>query len=113
MPTDPEIFATLGDRVLDYNGRGSILLESKAEYEVLPEDLLREESILRARLSTPYYGKGYERGCWPEIAATLEFLRHRLPGGRVWYGPGGAAPNGGPAQPSGNSGVSGGPPSVS
>ncbi len=171
MPTDPEIFATLGrsvpheaikqlasdlsevlgsGRVLDYDGGGSILLESKAEYEVLPDELPREESILRARLSTPYYGKGYERGCWPEIAASLEFLRHRLPGGRVWYGPGGtehveevtqefldsmweywaqhgcrpyyqrqsiaqpdASPNGGPALPLPNSGVGGGPPSVS
>jgi hypothetical protein len=110
MPTDPEVFATLerpvseedvkrltsdsseapgSDRVLDHDRRGSILLASKAEYEVLPEELPREESILRARLCTPYYGKGYERGCWPEIAATLEFLRHRLPGGRVWYGPDG------------------------
>jgi len=110
MPTDLEIFATLGrpvsdedvrrlafdlsealssDRILDYDGRGAILLESKAEYEVLPEELPREESVLRARLSTPYYGKGYERGRWPEIAATLEFLRHRLPGARVWYGPDG------------------------
>jgi hypothetical protein len=79
MPTDPEIFATLSrpvpneevkqlasdlsqglgsDRVLDYDGRGSILLEPKAEYEVLPDELPRDESILRARLSTPYYGKG-------------------------------------------------------
>jgi hypothetical protein len=110
MPTDPEIFATLeqpvpdedvkqlssdlsdalgSDNVLDYDGRGSIFLERKAEYDVLPEQLPREESILRARLCTPFYGKGYERGCWPEIAATLEFLRHRLPGGRVWYGPDG------------------------
>ena len=110
MPTDSQIFATLecpvldedvrrlaadlsealgSHRVLDDGGRGAVLLESKAEYGVLPEELPRAESILRVRLSTPYYGKGYERGWWHEIAATLEFLRHRLPAGRVWYGPDG------------------------
>lgn len=110
MPTDPEILATLeqpvrdedvkqlasdlsealgSHRVLDYDGEGSILLERKAEYDLLPEELPRAESILRARLCTPFYGNGYERGCWPEIAATLEFLRHRLRGARVWYGPDG------------------------
>ena len=110
MPTDPEIFATsnepiaaefvkqlasdlsqaLGpDQLQDYDGRGVIVLEPKHEHDLLPEQLPRAESILSVRLCTPYYGEGYERGDWPDIAATLEFLRHRVSGGRVWYGPDG------------------------
>jgi hypothetical protein len=40
-----------------------------------------------------YYGRGYERGLWPEIAGVLFWLVHRLrvdeanPLGRVFYGP--------------------------
>lgn len=33
-----------------------------------------------------YYGKRYERGCWPDICAVLMLL-HACPGvGKVWYG---------------------------
>jgi hypothetical protein len=107
MATHPEIFATseqkisaetmktlasdlseaLGpDRLFDYKGTGVIALEPKSDYHLLPDSLPRTESVLRVQLCTPYYGKGYERGYWPEIAATLEFLRHRLPEARIWYG---------------------------
>ncbi len=171
MPTNPEIFATLErpipdedvkrlasdfsealghDRVMDYDRRGCIVREPRTDYHLLPDPLPRVESILSLRLCTPFYAPGYERGYWPEIAAALEFLRHRLPGARVWYGPDGteqldeaipefmqrmwsywaqhggrpyyerhrdaqrgASPNGGPAERLGNSGVGGGPPSVS
>jgi hypothetical protein len=110
MPTDPEIFATLEqpvsdedvkrlasdlsdalgqDRVLDYDGRGCVIRERSKDYHLLPDPLPRVESILSARLCTPYYAPGYERGYWPGIAAALEFLRHRLPGAQVWYGPDG------------------------
>jgi len=33
-----------------------------------------------------YYGPGYERGPWPRIAGHIEWLRHRFPDGKVWYG---------------------------
>ena len=110
MPTSPEIFVTLDqpiaddavkqlasdlsealgeDRLVDFDGTGGIALEPKSEHDLLPQQLPRTKSILTVRLCTPYYGEGYERGYWPEIAATLEFLRHRLPEARVWYGPGG------------------------
>jgi hypothetical protein len=110
MPTHPEIFATLehtitedavktlasdlsealgSDRLLDYEGMDVIVLESKRYYALFPDSLPRAESVLHVRPSTPYYEKGYERGNWPEIAAILEFLRHRVPEARVWYGPDG------------------------
>jgi hypothetical protein len=110
MPTNPEIFVTLDqpisedivkrlasdlsealgrDRLQDYDGRGVLVLERESDHHLLPEQLPSAESVLSVRLCTPYYGQGYERGFWPEIAATLEFLRHRLPAARVWYGPDG------------------------
>lgn len=110
MPVTAEIFATVVERVSepavralasdlsdalganrlqDYDGRGVIYLERESEYHLLPDSLPRTASILRVRLSTSYYGEGYERGYWPEIAATLEFLRRRLRSARIWYGPSG------------------------
>ena len=107
MPVDPLIFATsdqpitsacvkqlaadfseaIGeDRLLDSDGRGVIVMEAPDHYPLLPDQLPWATSILRPRLSTPYYGAGYERGDWPAIAATLEFLRRRVTHGRVWYG---------------------------
>lgn len=107
MPTNPEIYVTseqsisedavkilatdlsdaLGqNRLLDFAGKGGVVLEPKSEYFLLSDQLPRTESVLSVHLCTPYYGQGYERGYWPEIVATLEFLRHRLPGARVWYG---------------------------
>lgn len=42
--------------------------------------------ILRVGLCTSYYGEGYERGNWPEIANAAEWLESRLPGTTMWYG---------------------------
>jgi hypothetical protein len=110
MPINPEVFASLDQtlsgedvkqlardlsdalghhQVLDYDGRGCVILESCRDYHLLPDPLPRVTSILSVRLCTPYYAPGYERGYWPEIAAALEFLRNRLPGAKVWYGPDG------------------------
>lgn len=44
-------------------------------------------TILRVNWDADYYGKGYERGYWPKIAAVIEFLKHRLVSCRLWYGP--------------------------
>ena len=74
------------DRLEDHGGRGALFRERVQDYEFLPDGLPRSTWILRVRLSTPYYGPQYERGYWPEIAATFEFLRRRLPAGRLWYG---------------------------
>lgn len=113
MPTSAEIYATtdeplpeadvqllashlseaLGpERFLEADAIRLIRAE-QPESEGLPEDLPRAGSTLQVRLCTAYYGKGYERGYWPEIAATLEFLRRRMPSpSRVWYGPDGGDP---------------------
>jgi hypothetical protein len=110
MPTSPEIFATIDepiseasvkalasdlsevlgqDRLLDYDGRGVVVLERDSDLSLLPDAVPRACCVLRVRLCTPYYGEGYERGYWPEIAAALEFLRCRLPSAQIWYGPDG------------------------
>jgi len=72
------------DCVSDFNG--GLLRISKEQYNVIPDDIPKAATIIEVNLETAYYGKGYERGCWPEIAATLEFLRHRIPNSQVWYG---------------------------
>ncbi len=33
-----------------------------------------------------FYGEGYERGHWPDIAAVITWLRLNFPNGQVWYG---------------------------
>ncbi|MEM8947636.1 MAG: hypothetical protein AAGD11_20870 [Planctomycetota bacterium] len=82
-----DISESLGkDRLLDYDGRGGLFREKKEDYKFLPEGLPHTGWILHLRLCTPYYGPAYERGYWPEIVAALEFLRRRIPDGRVWYG---------------------------
>ena len=81
-----DLSEALGDRLLDSDGRGGLFREREQDYEFLPDGLPHSPSVLRVRLCTPYYGAGYERGYWPEIAAALEFLRRRVPTGRVWYG---------------------------
>ena len=76
------------DRLFDRtNDRGVIYIEPESDYDLLPDVLPRSGSIVCVQLSTPYYAEGYERGYWPDIAATLEFLRRRVPSVRVWYGP--------------------------
>ena len=107
MPVDAHVFATadeevdeqfvrtlaadladfLGaDRFRNDDGTSAVQKVARANYNFLPDDLPHAPSVLQVELSSPYYGPGYERGSWPEIAAVLEFLRRRLPGGRVWYG---------------------------
>ncbi len=60
--------------------------DSNYSYSYLPDNLPHAATVLHVRMNTPYYGPGYERGNWSEIAAVLEFLSHRIPNGRVWYG---------------------------
>lgn len=109
MPVDAYIFAT-SDAALDepavsalasdlaqavgstrfahhYVGGGVVRRVPPGDYELLPDDLPRAACVLEVRLDGAYYGPGYERGYWPEVAAVLEFLRRRLPAARVWYGP--------------------------
>ena len=74
------------DRFRDLDGLGVIHQVPQTEYEILPDDLPRPPCVLRVALQDSYYGPGYERGRWHEIAAVLEFLRRRVPGARVWYG---------------------------
>jgi hypothetical protein len=81
-----DLAEALGDHLLNTDGRGGLFRETEQDYELLPDGLPRSASVLRVRLRTPYYGPQYERGYWPEIAAALEFLRRRVPAGRVWYG---------------------------
>lgn len=77
------------DRFSDYDGRGAVILVRKADHHLLPEQLPAAESVLSVRLCTSFYAEGYERGSWHEIASVIEFLRHKLPHARVWYGPDG------------------------
>ncbi|MEO5803663.1 MAG: hypothetical protein ABIR24_09035 [Verrucomicrobiota bacterium] len=109
MPTGIELFATTDELISEHDvrvlashlaecighdrlciwrekGKHGIVLQHKSEYHLLPDNLPKTESILEVDLSTPYYGPGYQRGYWPEIAATIEFLRHRLPTAKIWYG---------------------------
>ena len=109
MPTGIELFATTNEPVSEYDvrvlashlaecigydrlliwrdeGKHGIVLQKKSDCHLLPDNLPQMESILKVNLVTPYYGSGYERGYWPEIAATIEFLRHRLPNAKIWYG---------------------------
>lgn len=106
MPTDPSIFVTTDEqlpgtaisalacdlaealgpkRVL--GGDTCIAPVRLEDYYLQPDGIPRSAQMLKVGLASPYYGKGYERGYWPEIVATLEFLRRRVPYGRVWYGP--------------------------
>lgn len=64
----------------------ALSLVSNRSKSLLPDGLPESDTVIEAHLLTPYYGPGYERGGWPEIAAVLEFLRRRIPKARVWYG---------------------------
>ena len=107
MPVDAHVFATLDEpmaghlvrslaedlaeavgptRFADCDNAGAVHQVPPADYGVLPDGLPHAPGVLRVELETAYYGPGYERGYWPEIAAVLEFLRRRLPAARVWYG---------------------------
>jgi hypothetical protein len=45
-----------------------------------------DEQLIRVHMHHRYYGPGYERGPWPEIRATAEWLEMRFAGHEVWYG---------------------------
>lgn len=111
MPVFAEIYATtdvvLDDRevrllardlvqfVPDYEMR---VVVQTGRYPLTKVDLVAEPwhaedlppvdaaTILEVNWGASYYGQGYERGYWPEFAAVIEFLRHRVPSCRVWYG---------------------------
>jgi hypothetical protein len=106
MPVDPLIYVTcvrsldqsfvdaLNADLFEQIGRDrfsgpkycALTLVSKHDKALLPDGLPDCDTVLEAHLLTPYYGPGYERGTWPEIAAVLEFLRRRIPDAQVWYG---------------------------
>ena len=44
------------------------------------------ETFVDVHLYTRYYGPGYERGDFPLIAATAEWLERNIKGSEVWYG---------------------------
>jgi len=81
-----DLSEAFGSRLETSGGRSGLYRENEKDYELLPDGLPHSISILRVRLCTPYYGPQYERGFWPEIAAAIEFLRRRIPKGRVWHG---------------------------
>ena len=106
MPVDPLIYATtdaelppgteatFSDDLADFLGRdrfyGPRYPVSRVypiDYEhSLPKNLPRAQCIIEISTASPFYGKGYTRGDWPELASILEFLRHRIPTCNVWYG---------------------------
>jgi hypothetical protein len=45
-----------------------------------------DEQFIKVNLMGRYYGKGYERGSWPDLRACIFWLSTRLPNGEVWYG---------------------------
>ena len=45
-----------------------------------------DEQFINVQLFGRYYGAGYERGDWPSIYATIEWLRINIPQGSIWYG---------------------------
>jgi hypothetical protein len=51
-------------------------------------DIIAEpgEQFIRVHLYTRYYGEGYERGDWPLIKGTAEFLEGHISNARIWYG---------------------------
>ena len=52
----------------------------------LPSNLPRTRTVIEVSTDSPFYGKQYARGTWPELASILEFLRYRIPASDVWYG---------------------------
>jgi hypothetical protein len=106
MPIDPLIYATtatdlpadevnlLTDDLVDaldinrfHDHRRPVSRVPLIDYEHgLPRNLPRTRSIIEVSAVTPYYGKTYARGSWPELALILEFLRYRVPSCEVWYG---------------------------
>lgn len=109
MPTEPNIFATannhlslkdaqeisldlssqlgvqhLAGRFTDHNALSLILHK---DYILLPDNIPKPQTVVQAHPEGAYYGPGYARGYWPRLAAIIEFLRYRIEGAAVWYGP--------------------------
>lgn len=51
--------------------------------EIKPE---HGEVFIQVHPATRYYGRGYERGNLPFLAAIAEWLEANIPGAEVWYG---------------------------
>jgi len=66
---------------------GGFTRVAPSEYHLLPDNLPQTKTVIQTHPLTPYYGRKYARGSWPEIAAILEFLRRRVLNAEVWYGP--------------------------
>ncbi len=83
-----DLAEVLGERrLLTYEGHDALSVMDTGDFLLgLPDGLPHAECILQCTLCTPYYGPGYERGYWPEIVATLEYLNRRCTHGEVWYG---------------------------
>ena len=64
----------------------ALTLVSPDEYQFFEDELTGSATLIEAHPITAYYGPGYERGYWPELATIIEFLRRRVPDSRVWYG---------------------------
>lgn len=106
MPVGAEIFATsevflkeedvkkLNDDLMNQIGHDrfvgpaecALTLVLPDEYNLFEEVLTNSATLIEAHPVTAYYGAGYERGLWPELAAIIEFLKRRVPTVRAWYG---------------------------
>lgn len=51
-----------------------------------PKVAAPDEQFIRVHLWQRYYGPGYERGNWPVIRSTAEWLEVNLPVHEIWYG---------------------------
>ena len=90
-PLSSEQLATLEDDIQNQitperfcgpEGRALLLLgRNQRDFDFA--ELQSATTVIEVRPVTPYYGRGYTRGDWTELAAILEFLRRRIPECRV------------------------------
>ena len=82
---EPFMIARPGDK---YTPEGRHALEITERYEQDGPDIEREEGdqFIRVNLFGRFYGKGYERGNWPQLYAIARWLKTRIAGCSVWYG---------------------------
>ena len=107
LPVDPIIIATTDSRFDDdslsqlnadmidqigtnFSGPNDCAVTNLGDDEYYgqykPVNLKLESVVLICHTDMPYYGRGYERGFWPELAAIIEMLRRRVPESTIWYG---------------------------